>query len=1067
MNNLSQAIRSIVARSSSLFERIDSKNITFGSSDWQTAKRHLSTWGQIIAKGNGPKFEKRLDWDNLDVMKVSIFLGSPPIFDSENFPSWAEILQEMILKMQETAQQEVQRQNLPFAEILMPALEIARSRLFTRLEISDFLSNQLPLNILSEPAYVSLEQTLLLNLVNMSRPTLELEFSKHQSFGGNLLNLLKNPQTSQVDFAHYQAFIHQILSESIEFFQSYPVLGRLLAITIQFWVEATAEFLEHLQAGLSEIQQIFTNQSLGKVIQIQTALSDPHNQHRCVHSLTFESGLKLIYKPKDLATEVAYTQLLDWCNQQGILLPFKVIKICNRHTHGWVEYVEHKPCENEAEAQRFYQRTGMLLCLLYALRVVDCHRENLIAHGEHFVLIDMETLMHHEAKPMADFPEMTAAQTSVDELFWDSVLKVGLLPRWEFSKDGKLAYDISALGSFDASSESKIPANLPILNHQVLSANHYLNELIAGFEQMYHFLMSRREILLSEKSPLLSLRSSRVRFIFRATKVYWILLQKSLSPEFLRDGIARSIALDFLSRAFLTVEEKPLAWPILHAELKAVEQLDIPYFAASPESDALTIGLENPIESYFESPSYHQVITRIKNFSETDLSQQIEVIKGSLYAKLARTSTEIDSSQILPLKLEDLSQITPLNSEQLITEATRLAHEIQHREIRGKDGSVKWIGFGYVPQADRFQLMPLDDSLYDGNGGIALFLAALDFVRGTQEFQETVLGACYTLQKILHSGDKEALQRLVRQGIGGATGIGSMIYSLVKISQFLNHDQLLKDAQQLAHLITPASIQNDDVLDITAGSAGALLGLLSLYEKTQHSQPLETAICCAEHLLSQLVSVNNKPRAWKILKGQQYTGFSHGAAGIVYALLRLYNITRNPAYLEAASEGIAYEASVFSTIVNNWPDFREFAMKNGQPGFMVSWCHGAAGIGLSRLGGLSILNTDKVQQDIEIALQTIQNHSLQDVDCVCCGNFGRIETLLVAAQKLAQPHWQETALQKATWVVARAKKMGGYQFPNLPTTVFTPSFFQGTAGIGYELLRLAFPENLPCVLLWE
>ena len=32
-----------------------------------------------------------------------------------------------------------------------------------------------------------------------------------------------------------------------------------------------------------------------------------------------------------------------------------------------MEYVEHLPCEDEAAAQRFYQRAGMLLCLLYVL----------------------------------------------------------------------------------------------------------------------------------------------------------------------------------------------------------------------------------------------------------------------------------------------------------------------------------------------------------------------------------------------------------------------------------------------------------------------------------------------------------------------------------------------------------------------------------------------------------------------------------------------------------------------------------------------------------------------------
>jgi lantibiotic modifying enzyme len=88
--------------------------------------------------------------------------------------------------------------------------------------------------------------------------------------------------------------------------------------------------------------------------------------------------------------------------------------------------VEHLPCANQA-AQRFYQRAGMLLCLLHILRVTDCHHQNLVANGEHFVLVDMETLMQPETKLMADFPQGTEVEKIVGKQFWDSVVRTGLL----------------------------------------------------------------------------------------------------------------------------------------------------------------------------------------------------------------------------------------------------------------------------------------------------------------------------------------------------------------------------------------------------------------------------------------------------------------------------------------------------------------------------------------------------------------------------------------------------------------------------------------------------------------
>jgi lantibiotic modifying enzyme len=262
-------------------------------------------------------------------------------------------------------------------------------------------------------------------------------------------------------------------------------------------------------------------------------------------------------------------------------------------------------------------------------------------------------------------------------------------------------------------------------------------------------------------------------------------------------------------------------------------------------------------------------------------------------------------------------------------------------------------------------------------------------------------------------------------------------------------------------------IAADKELDIIHGSAGAILGLLPLYKVTGNATVLEKAIACGQHLLTHQISHEGAPKAWKSFGETPFTGFSHGAAGISYALLRLYTVTQDCSYLEAALEGIEYERSVFSESNANWPDFRRLG-QTGQPSFLVQWCHGAAGIGLGRLGRLEVVKTPEIEREIEIALQTTQRYGLQAIDHLCCGNLGRVEVLLVGAQRCSRLDWYQVALQNATNVVARAKRTGAYQlFPNLPNSVFNPGFFPGTVGIGYQLLRLAQPEQLPSVLLWE
>jgi lantibiotic modifying enzyme len=120
---------------------------------------------------------------------------------------------------------------------------------------------------------------------------------------------------------------------------------------------------------------------------------------------------------------------------------------------------------------------------------------------------------------------------------------------------------------------------------------------------------------------------------------------------------------------------------------------------------------------------------------------------------------------------------------------------------------------------------------------------------------------------------------------------------------------------------------------------------------------------------------------------------------------------------------------------------------------------------LARVAGLDSLDTDEIRQDIESAIKTTKEYNGLGVDHLCCGNLGRVEFLFTAGQKLSRPELLEAAMEQAARVVARARQKGSFTYSSfLP---YNPSFFQGVSGIGYELLRLAYPDQLPSVLLWE
>ncbi|NEO41872.1 MAG: type 2 lantipeptide synthetase LanM [Moorea sp. SIOASIH] len=1070
-------IATIAINATFLSERINNpcyQNV-IPQKDNDLIEERLNTWSKLL--GGEQQLKQRLQWDGLDLTTVRNLLGTAEFREDYTLPTWAETLKELIetsaaswLTLEGEDNSPLDSQNpLPFEDFYLPFIRVGRSKLSTRLSANS------PEALLSQEAYAALERSLLQQLVNLGTETLLFEFNTFRK-----AHPPANQTTPQESRIIYNTFLKNLLKDGgLAFFNRYPVLGRLIATTLDLWVESTTEFIQRLQQDLSAIERTFSDHvSLGNVQTIETSLSNPHHGRRSVLALTFSSGIKVVYKPKDLGLDVAFNQLLDWCNHQETSLTFKLTKILNRQGYGWVEFIEQQPCENQAAVQRFYKRAGMLLSLLHLLGASSCDNQNVVASGEYPILIDGDLLMH----------PVEQSATESEDWFNYSVLNTGFLPGWEGDIYSANPQDSSVLGNIwpkqiNSSREWKfintdgmhlapnsviIPAgtNVVILDGKTVSAKNYVEEIVTGFEEIYHLLTKNREMLLGEKSLLCGLQCLKSRFMLRPTLTYGMVSKRSLSPQYLRNGADYSILIDFLSRHYLMGEENLDFKELLGAETTSLQQLDIPYFTVSCHSDALELGSAQPIKHFFKTSSYQRLIAKIPSLDDKDLARQIKLIRASFYAKYAHLTKNSAALQ------GNLSQFSSLNPEELLDEAIAIGKSLVANRIDTGDGC-NWIDLDYISKAHRYQLGRLDDSLFTGRAGVSLFLAALGKITGEPEFKEVALAALSPLRQSLKKAqaDRSLLQLrldgIKLGGILGLIGLGGIIYSLVKISQFLQEPALLDDAQQAAKLITADVIAADQTLDIIFGVAGAIMGLLTLYQQTGEKVLLDIAVACGNHLLSQ--RTDTAPRAWKTISKTPLTGFSHGAAGNSFSLLHLYAATADKVYLEAAQEGIEYETSVFDTSVRNWPYFLSLEQTN-QINFWHAWCHGSVGIGLARLGSSTILQTEEIYSDIEVALDTTKKYAISniDVDHLCCGSLGRNELFVVAFQKLGNQEWLNTARAQAASVVNRAKQNGAYAlFPHLPNSVFSPSFFKGSAGVGYQLLRLTSPESLPSVLIWE
>jgi lantibiotic modifying enzyme len=379
-----------------------------------------------------------------------------------------------------------------------------------------------------------------------------------------------------------------------------------------------------------------------------------------------------------------------------------------------------------------------------------------------------------------------------------------------------------------------------------------------------------------------------------------------------------------------------------------------------------------------------------------------------------------------------------------------------------------WLGDSMEAHAGEWKVAhrSFGPDLYSGTGGIGLFLARLHSFRPDPVIAATARGAFR--QALSRAGEIPASLRgsLYSGWIGIALALLDAAPRLAEPA--LGEEALRLVDAQLGHEPDPTS------LDVIGGAAGAVLGLFAIDGRIGDGRYLEEARRLGDHLLAN-ARRGDEGWSWTTLPPlapdqKDLTGYSHGTAGIALALLELYARTGDGRFLEGALGGFAYERRHFSAEQQNWPDFRSFASPGPQqPGYSLAWCHGAPGIGLSRLRAFALTRDETYRGEAEAALQgtyrPLAFPSAADGYSLCHGLGGNAELFLVAADTLGDERYRAVAetigdrgvqafhLHRSPWPCGVVS--GGE----------TPGLLLGTAGIGHFYLRLYDSRAVPSVLL--
>jgi type 2 lantibiotic biosynthesis protein LanM len=826
----------------------------------------------------------------------------------------------------------------------------------------------------------------------------------------------------------YNAFARQTTQQDFAaVFDRYPVLRRLIRNAVDDWCDYAVELVDRLARDMPAIQAALSpNAAPGRVSAVMADLSDPHRCGRTVARLRFTTGLGLVYKPRDVQLEAAVGQLVSWLNRKrpGSL---RVPQVLDRDGYGWEESIDARPWTDDAECRQYYRRGGMLLCLAYVFGGGDLHRGNVVASAGFPIPVDLEVFLAASRAAVRGGGLTLSGEGA--RLGWDSVLRTGLLPaarprraapayldgglmhllpprsarQWRFLNSDGVSLGWATSSDRD---EGQVEATDPLVHHP--------DEVVAGFADLYAVLVDHRRDLLTADGPMALFDGLSYRVVLRNTSTYALVIERATHPRALGSETERDSEL----RRFDAPGDSQPAAAIARAEREALDRLDVPIFWAKCHGTTVHTAAGDAVDGLIVEPGIAGAARRIRSLNGHDLQVQCHAIRLAI----ARAD---ENRQAVHDHRDPATRARAFHQR-----AVAIAGRLVRAQFADADGSPTWVAV-QVGSATTSGLAAAAWDLYGGRTGTALFLAAAGGAgdAAARQLSERVMAP------LLKRSDDAWRATVQQDGLGAGTGVGGLVYALVRGAVWSQRDAWIQAATRAARSITIEAIDNDIQPDFIFGSAGALLGLLALYGTTRESWTLDLADRCGRRCRADARSLSA-------------SGVAHGRIGIAYALARLFDVTHEPALREVA--------------LDMWsaPHEHDLTLPN-------SWCRGKAGWALGRLACASLLKMPELLDGVDAAMDDLARDvvATSQPDHLCCGTLGQLSALSSAATLLNRPHWQAITDASLDRLLTAADQRAVFRLGTADDT-FAPGLFQGLAGIGYELLRRAVP-GMPTILLLE
>ena len=861
------------------------------------------------------------------------------------------------------------------------------------------------------------------------------------------------------------------------FYTEYQELLELQLTVFENALQSALEMIYRLDDDFPKLLKRFADGAEDiRIRDISQGLGDSHRGGRTVALITFSNGLRVVYKPRNIGAEKGFRYYSIAMNE-GLCLGEKALyetKLLDCGEYGYMEFIQQEECKDAGGVERYFYRSGILMAMLYSLNAKDIHHENLIAHGEYPVMIDLEALFHSNMEHADIESEKSAYEIAMDSIN-DSVYSIGLLPSQltnPFNKE-EASVDISGFGGGDTEQVSPFKVlkiqnrntdeiclkksaymiepqkNVVKYEGEAVKSSDYTDFIMKGFEDAYKFIESHKSELAISFD--LWFDSVCTRVIYRPTYLYTKLMFTGGHPDFMREKAHRYVLMHRMAYKIKKQEAD-----IVKSEIRDMMTGDVPFFEVDIHSGELKNSEGYVLPISFKKTPLKCVEDKLRHMNDKDLIQQKSIIDNAFLSK-----TVSDYKDIWLTGTEWAREDTEPDKEDHRSLYIKMAKDIGDRILADAkesvvDGQKELAWINYTPVGhDRiiYEYGAVESDLYSGVTGIGLFFLYLWKIAGEKKYLDSAY-AC--IRPVIHRMHKIADDSCYLTG--PFNGLSGYIYVYSKF-YLLTGDEDMKEAVLDGLSRMKKIYHRDTSYDVISGSAGAVKVCISLrmhFTGEIRDKADEMIRLLSDHLVKNYTAAAGGEISWRSgINDHMYTGYAHGSSGIEEALASVYEIYPSEEIREVLDKSHRFMKMMYNKERHDWKTVF------GKDSYSCAWCHGGPGILFSKMRQLREgLIPENVSEELMNSLSSMKERALGNNICYCHGDIGNLEMIRHIAKLLGDEGLERACRSTFEELV-----------PRIPEYIekrqlLSYGFMLGLSGIGYALLA-AVSEDVPSVLILE